>query len=210
MIEACPPPGSAQQQPSNSYNKHHPNTMNNVIRILLRKGLVVDLARIPHSLDLSSPNMAATVNSALKPLETLSRVVNQPSTSALGKTVIKPRAGGRTALQSSGLSRNVAGKSLSFFFLQFIISTAILMTNYDIGSNQYCRPDTSQRQRRQLPSCPMVNAFPVENVQFPHRGRGPLPRRKCLGASALSKTKHTGVNPPSLNLLKMIGLLMKL
>ncbi len=112
MIEACPPPGSAQQQPSNSYNKHHPNTMNNVIRILLRKGLVVDLARIPHSLDLSSPSMAATVNSALKPLETLSRVVNQPSTSALGKTVIKPRAGGRTALQSSGLSRNVAGNTL--------------------------------------------------------------------------------------------------
>ena len=34
---------------------------------------------VPHALDLSSPNMAASVNAALKPLETLSKIVNQPS-----------------------------------------------------------------------------------------------------------------------------------
>ena len=33
----------------------------------------------PYSLDLSSPNVAATVNAVLKPLETLSRIVNQPT-----------------------------------------------------------------------------------------------------------------------------------
>lgn len=53
--------------------------MNNMIRVMVRKGLVTDLARIPHSLDLSSPNMAATINAALKPLELVSRIVNLPS-----------------------------------------------------------------------------------------------------------------------------------
>lgn len=53
--------------------------MNNMIRVMVRKGLVTDLARIPHSLDLSSPNMATTVNAALKPLELVSRLVNLPS-----------------------------------------------------------------------------------------------------------------------------------
>ena len=40
--------------------------MNNIVRMLLKRGLVTDLARISHSLDLSSPSMANTVNSALK------------------------------------------------------------------------------------------------------------------------------------------------
>lgn len=53
--------------------------MNNMIRVMVRKGLVTDLARIPHSLDLSSPNMSTTVNAALKPLELVSRIVNLPS-----------------------------------------------------------------------------------------------------------------------------------
>ena len=54
--------------------------MNNMVRLLLKRGVVTDLARIPHSLDLSSPSMVNTVNAALKPLETLSRIVNQPQT----------------------------------------------------------------------------------------------------------------------------------
>lgn len=54
--------------------------MNNMVKVLLKKGLVSDLARVAHSLDLSSPRMASTINAALKPLETLSRIVNQPQT----------------------------------------------------------------------------------------------------------------------------------
>ena len=60
--------------------------MNNIVKILLKKGLVTDLARIPHSLDLSSPSMANSINAALKPLETLSRIVNQPQTITTAKT----------------------------------------------------------------------------------------------------------------------------
>lgn len=48
--------------------------MNSMIKVLIKKGLVTDLARIAHSLDLSSPYMVNTINSALKPLETISRI----------------------------------------------------------------------------------------------------------------------------------------
>ena len=61
--------------------------MNNIIRFLLKKNVIQDLARVSHNLDLSSPNMAATVNAALKPLETLSRVINQPTTILGGRAL---------------------------------------------------------------------------------------------------------------------------
>ncbi|KAE8583276.1 hypothetical protein XENTR_v10020474 [Xenopus tropicalis] len=76
IMESCPSTSSFY---STATTKTQHNGMNNIIRLFLKKGLVSDLARVPHSLDLSSPNMANTVNAALKPLETLSRIVNQPS-----------------------------------------------------------------------------------------------------------------------------------
>ncbi|GFY42597.1 e3 ubiquitin-protein ligase HUWE1 [Trichonephila inaurata madagascariensis] len=84
MIESCPSTSSQNQLGGCALRSQA--SMNNIVRILLRKGIVVDLARIPHYLDLSSPHMAATVNSALKPLETLSRIVNIPSGHATSKT----------------------------------------------------------------------------------------------------------------------------
>lgn len=72
MIENCPPthPRSKNQPLSGQ--------MNNIVRIMLRKGVVTDLARVPHCLDLSSQNFSFTMNAALKPLEALTRIVNQP------------------------------------------------------------------------------------------------------------------------------------
>lgn len=52
--------------------------MNPIVRLVLKKGIVLDLARIPHSLDLSSPHLPMTVNTMLKPLDTLSRIINLP------------------------------------------------------------------------------------------------------------------------------------
>lgn len=53
-----------------------------------------DLARIPHSLDMSSPLMAFTVNAALKPLEALSRIVNLPPAAPIaGRPSAKPKQG---------------------------------------------------------------------------------------------------------------------
>ncbi|XP_041093093.1 E3 ubiquitin-protein ligase HUWE1-like [Polyodon spathula] len=76
IMESCPSTSSFY---STAATKTQHNGMNSIIRLFLKKGLVNDLARVPHSLDLSSPSMANTVNAALKPLETLSRIVNQPS-----------------------------------------------------------------------------------------------------------------------------------
>ena len=78
VMESCSLPGAL----TSSVFKHAPqtNNMNNMVKLLIKKGLVNDLARITHSLDLSSPNMANTMNAALRPLETLSRLVNQPQT----------------------------------------------------------------------------------------------------------------------------------
>ena len=59
----------------------------------------------------------------------------------------------------------------------------------------YCRPDTSWRQRKAIASmppgrclcCPWNATVEMNNFLI----GCPLPRRKCLGALALSKTKHT-------------------
>lgn len=86
IIESCPSPG----QIPNQVFKGQQTLINNIVKSLLKKGIVTDLARIPHSLDLSSPYMANTINSALKPLETLSRSVNQPIQNSTAKS--KPKS----------------------------------------------------------------------------------------------------------------------
>ena len=78
---------TAQQVPGSKVNPG----INNMVRIMIKKGVVTDLARVPHSLDLSSPNVATTVNAVLRPLETLSRIVNQPSALGGGATSQKPK-----------------------------------------------------------------------------------------------------------------------
>lgn len=75
--------------------------MNNIVRIMLRKGILTDLARVSHYLDLSSPNMPASVNAALKPLETLSRIVNQP-TAATNNKAGKQKAQGSVSEEQAG------------------------------------------------------------------------------------------------------------
>uniref|UniRef100_A0A672V4E9 E3 ubiquitin-protein ligase HUWE1 n=1 Tax=Strigops habroptila TaxID=2489341 RepID=A0A672V4E9_STRHB len=100
IMESCPTTSSFYS----SATKTQHNGMNNIIRLFLKKGLVNDLARVPHSLDLSSPNMANTVNAALKPLETLSRIVNQPSGSLFGTkgSSSKSKAEGAGGARDSG------------------------------------------------------------------------------------------------------------
>ena len=78
---------TAQQVPGSKVNPG----INNMVRIMIKKGVVTDLARVPHSLDLSSPNVATTVNAVLRPLETLSRIVNQPSALGGGAASQKPK-----------------------------------------------------------------------------------------------------------------------
>lgn len=98
IIESCPSPG----QVPNQVFKGQQNVMNNIVKSLLKKGLVSDLARIPHSLDLSSPYMASTINSALKPLETLSRSVNQPIQSVTAKPKSKTDTDNADTIEEGG------------------------------------------------------------------------------------------------------------
>lgn len=89
MIDSCPP--TSQTHLRTPLKVHQYNNVNYIVRIMLRKGIITDLAKIPHSLDLSSPNMAGTINAALKPLETLSRIINQPMPGAVNNKLPKPK-----------------------------------------------------------------------------------------------------------------------
>lgn len=86
MIDWCP--AVSPQQSGARHNNtaaQQQQLSNNIVRLFVRKGLVTDLAKIPHSLDLSAPHMSSTINAILKPLETLSRFVNLPSQSGPAK-----------------------------------------------------------------------------------------------------------------------------
>lgn len=88
MIEQCPPVQQVRIYKSQTFNAQ----VNNIARLMLRKGIFNDLARVPHFLDMSSPNFPITVNSALKPMECLSKIVNQPVTGNItGNNVAKKR-----------------------------------------------------------------------------------------------------------------------
>lgn len=57
-----------------------------LILLFIRKGILGDLARVSHSLDLSSPHLAATINSALRPLELLTNPVSLQNSNPFKKT----------------------------------------------------------------------------------------------------------------------------
>lgn len=57
-----------------SHNIHINKEFNTISILMVKHGIAQDLARLTHSLDLSSPYLAATLNGALKSLETLSKV----------------------------------------------------------------------------------------------------------------------------------------
>ena len=76
--------------------------------IIFRKGLFIDLARVAHSLDLSSPHMAVTINTVLKPLETLSRAIHHPSNQMIlnQKKGKLPTTTAASNLQQSSINAN--------------------------------------------------------------------------------------------------------
>lgn len=84
---------------------------NNVMKLLLKKGLVNDLARVPHSLDLASPNFVATINCLLKPMEKLSGVVNQQTSSGPSTAAGKDRATAGDLQTTSGQATETGSES---------------------------------------------------------------------------------------------------
>lgn len=100
MIENCPPSNQLRvfkNQPLNGQ-------INNIVKLMLRKGIFNDLARISHYMDLSSPNFPVTVNSSLKPMESLSRIVNQPITGNAGGRMCKKSH--QTNIDDTGITQS--------------------------------------------------------------------------------------------------------
>lgn len=111
MIESCPSPG----QVMNQVFKGQQIVMNNIVKNLLKRGLVTDLARIPYHLDLSSPYMANTINAALKPLETLSRSVNQPAQGVTTKQKTKTETETTENTENNITIPNTEGNHFTYF-----------------------------------------------------------------------------------------------
>ncbi|CAF4617801.1 unnamed protein product [Rotaria sp. Silwood1] len=74
MIESCPAPNTSA--PQQGQHRMSQSIINNMIKIMYKRGLINDLAKMIHSIELSSPKLADTVNAVLKPMETLSRAIN--------------------------------------------------------------------------------------------------------------------------------------
>lgn len=62
-----------------SFTSSPPLQNSSFIKMLVKRGLITDLARSTHSLDLSSHDLVNTVNVMLKPLEKLSNLANSQS-----------------------------------------------------------------------------------------------------------------------------------
>lgn len=108
MIESCPGVSPASNMSNSTRGQHPSNHLNNIVKIMLRKNIVNDLARVTHSLDLSSPHMAHTVNAALKPLETLSRIVNLPSVNLSTPSTKKPKTNQETVTHHEAMEEDNA------------------------------------------------------------------------------------------------------
>ena len=86
-------------------------------RLLIRKGFISDLTRAIHSLNMSSTLLPATINSILKPLEVLTRIVNQVAStqktkeSGESKSVTDSRP--TTSAGQANMSENETGSSQS-------------------------------------------------------------------------------------------------
>jgi len=91
--------------------------MNTVVRLLIKKNVVTDLARISHSLDLSSPHLAATINASLKPLEVISRIVNQPAPVNPNRSKLKSESATQDSVNNTNTGKLVIGPYVSFLIL---------------------------------------------------------------------------------------------
>lgn len=98
MIETCPPihnSASAQQQQSGFRQPPPQSLVNNMMKIMHKKGLINDLARVPLYMDLSSSKCIDTINTILKPLETMTKTLNISARKPMAATGPKvPGSGG--------------------------------------------------------------------------------------------------------------------
>lgn len=106
MIETCPPinnPAATGQQ--QGFRQPPPlSLVNNMMKIMHKKGLINDLARVPLYMDLSSSKCIDTINTILKPLETMTKTLNisarKPYVTPAGAKVTSSGGGVRLPIAS--------------------------------------------------------------------------------------------------------------
>lgn len=103
MVEACP---TRVADPTGDRNVQF--VVNQMARCMAKRNLINDLAKIPHSLDLRSPHLAATINCVLRPLETLTRLAAQQD-----KPKVKARFGQNGASGRSTTAGNAEASDIN-------------------------------------------------------------------------------------------------
>ena len=96
--------GSNTQQPNSNANAMQ---QNGTIKLFVKRGVVSDLSRVPQSLDLSSPNVVATINGLLKPLEKLSNLVNLPTPANAGAAATEKNDSLDTTSRTSDVAEHI-------------------------------------------------------------------------------------------------------
>ena len=86
-----------------SFTSSPPLQNTSFIKMLIKRGLIADLSRTTHNLDLSSKDLVNTVNIMLKPLEKLTNLANSQNvqTNKQNKNENEVNGQGGTATQAS-------------------------------------------------------------------------------------------------------------
>lgn len=110
-------------------------------RLLIRRGFISDLARATHSLSLNSPHLVGTINNILKPLEMLTRIVNQVASSQR-KTGTRPGGVPTTASATpSGQSGTVTS--------QLVRSVAAVTSSQSVPTSVIAYPSSHTQEEAQ-------------------------------------------------------------
>ena len=138
---------------NNSLQSRAPVNPSHFSRMLIRKGFISDLSRATHSLSLNSSHLVGTVNNILKPLEVLTRIVNQVA-SGQRKTGADSAAA-KLATATSGTQTSTAARqtsqtsqtALAGTGLQGVPTAATPATTTPAVSSQSPSSRTEQQQR---------------------------------------------------------------
>lgn len=114
-------------------------------RLLIRKGFISDLARAVHNLNLSSSMLPGTINSILKPMEVLTKIVNQVA--AAGKKSEGDKSSGGGLLGAGGGTGTSGGASGS------ATVSLVLRGDREVGEQQL-RPVLEEQQEEGHPDQP--------------------------------------------------------
>lgn len=98
-----------------SFSSHPPLHNTGFIKLLIKRGLISDLARIAHNLDLSSHDLVSTINVMLKPLEKLSNLANSQNLHPTSKQE-KDAKDSQTASAGTSTTRDDGMRITSHFF----------------------------------------------------------------------------------------------